>query len=371
MRIFDRTDRSLIGVWWWTVDHKLLGMLILLIFGGIMLLMSAGPPVAIKLKLNQDYFLNKQLIYIGISIPTMLIISFLETTQIRRLAMFGFLLCVFGMLYANAYGEVTKGATRWIQILGLSIQPSEFIKPFFAVFNAWLLSLWIKEKSFPGWFYSILLMVLTIAILILQPDIGMSFIIASTWIFQLFISGISLFLISIISIIALIFGLMCFLLNDHVQSRVEMFFNGGGLQITKSIKAFVNGGFFGQGFGGGIVSNHLPDSHSDFIFAVAGEEIGIIGCTIIIIAFVLIFWRGIILSSTSNSIFVILTSSALVFQFCLQAVIHMSSNLNMIPTKGMTLPFISYGGSSLLSSSITMGIVLAMTRRNYHWSNNQ
>ena len=370
MKILERTDRSIFGMWWWTVDHKLIGMLFLLIIGGIMILMSAGSPIAVnKLNLEPNYFLNKQLIFLSVSAPSMLFISMLSSVQIRRFALLGLVICSIGMMYANFFGNDIKGATRWITIYGFTIQPSEFAKPCFAVVNAWILSLWLEEKSFNGWIYSVSLLIILISILLFQPDVGMSFVIAMTWIFQIFLAGISITVFSIISAFILLIGFICFACLEHVQLRVKTFLSGEGLQIEKSIEAFKNGGLFGQGFNESTVSIYLPDSHSDFIFSVAGEELGILGAGIIIFAYVLIFWRGIILSSTSNKIFIILASSSLIFQFCFQSAIHMASTLNMIPTKGMTLPFISYGGSSLLSSCISMGIVLAMTRKHLNWNN--
>ena len=375
MSILDRTDRSFLGVWWWTIDHKLLGMLFLLVIGGVMLLMSAGPPVVEKLNLNtnanlsQHYFLFKQLFFLSIAIPLMLIFSMLDLKQIRRVSILGLMFCITGIILANNFGQDIKGATRWINIAGFTVQPSEFSKPFFAIVNAWLISLWIEDKNFPGWLYSCILFVILISLLLLQPDVGMAFIISSTWVFQFFISGIPIIILVLISLSFMLISIVCFLSFPHVQNRIEIFLEGGGYQIKNSIEAFKSGGFFGQGFGEKVVSNHLPDSHSDFIFAVAGEELGILGAGIIISAYALIFWRGLILSSTTNRLFILLVSSSLIFQFCIQSAIHMASTLSMIPTKGMTLPFISYGGSSLLSSSIGMGIFLAITRRQTFWRN--
>ena len=363
LNFLDRTDRSVVSLWWWTVDHKLLGLLLVLIVGGIMLLMSAGSPVAISMELNQNYFLKKQILFLSASIPLMILISILRVSQIRRICMALLLLCFFSMIYINIYGTETNGATRWLKIYGFSIQPSEFIKPCFVVVNAWFLSLWINERSSKGWVISTCLLISILTILLSQPDVGMSFILTATWIFQIYIAGISMFLVLAIASFASFLGISSYFLLDHVQYRVDNFLDGGGFQVGKSIDAFLNGGMFGQGFGESSVSEHLPDSHTDFIFAVAGEELGIFGCGLIILAYLLIFLRGMVLSSASNKIYLVLTCSALIFQFCLQAIVHMASTLNLIPTKGMTLPFISYGGSSLIASSITMGIVLAMTRR--------
>ena len=363
MSFLDRTDRSVLSLWWWTVDHKLLGLILLMVVGGVMLLMSAGAPVAISKGLNEYHFLKKQLLFLSVSIPLMVLISILKISQIKRLSFALFIISFLCLLQINFFGVETNGATRWLNFFGFTIQPSEFMKPCFAVFNAWLLSIWINNSNSKSWILSIVLLSTILTILLLQPDVGMSFILASTWMFQIYIAGISLYLVCFTLFIISIIGFSSYFLFDHVQKRVDGFLEGGGFQIGKSIDAFLNGGVFGTGFGEGEVSKNLPDSHTDFIFAVAGEELGAFGCSLIILAYFLIFLRGMIISSTSTKIFLFLTCSAIIFQFCLQALVHMASTLNLIPTKGMTLPFISYGGSSLIATSISMGIVLAFTRR--------
>ena len=299
----------------------------------------------------------------------MIIISIQEISTIKR---FCFLLLIFSFLclvYLNFFGIETNGATRWIRFFGFSIQPSELIKPSFALLNAWLLSIWVNDKNNRSWVFSLFLLFVFLILLLLQPDVGMSFVLASTWLFQIYISGVSMLLVSLILTAILLSAISSYFLFSHVKIRVDGFLDGGGFQVSKSLDAFINGGIFGKGFGEGVVSKQLPDSHSDFIFAVAGEELGVLGCSLIIITYFLIFLRGMMLSSSTSKIFLFLTCSGIIFQFCLQALVHMASTLNLIPTKGMTLPFISYGGSSLISSSISMGIVLAFTRRQSNYSN--
>ena len=334
-----------------------------MIVGGVMILMSAGAPVAISKGLNEYHFLKKQLLFLSVSIPIMLIISILKISQIKRLSFVLFIISFICLVQINFFGVETNGATRWLNFFGFTIQPSEFIKPCFALVNAWLLSSWINNTNSKSWVFSIVLLSTILTILLLQPDVGMSFILASIWMFQIYIAGISIYLVCITLFVISVVGISSYFLFEHVQKRVDSFLDGDGFQIGKSIDAFLNGGIFGQGFGEGEVSKNLPDSHTDFIFAVAGEELGAFGCSLIILGYFLIFLRGMIISSTSTKIFLFLTCSAIIFQFCLQALIHMASTLNLIPTKGMTLPFFSYGGSSLISTSISMGIVLAFTRR--------
>ena len=365
----DRTDRSKVSLWWWTVDHKLMGLIILLIIGGVMVLMSAGSPVAIKKGLNEYHFLEKQITFLCISIPLMIIISIQKISTLKRFSLLILFFSFICLIYLNFFGIETNGATRWIRIFGISIQPSELLKPSFVLVNAWLLSIWVNDKNSQSWTFSLFIFFMLLVLLLLQPDIGMSFILASTWFFQIYIAGVSMLLVSMILALILLAAISSYFLFEHVKIRVDGFLDGGGFQISKSLDAFINGGFFGKGFGEGVVSKQLPDSHTDFIFAVAGEELGVFGCSLIIIIYFLIFLRGMVLSSKTSKIFLFLTCSGIIFQFCLQALVHMASTLNLIPTKGMTLPFISYGGSSLVSASISMGIVLAFTRRKSNYSN--
>ena len=365
----DRTDRSKVSLWWWTVDHKLMGLITLLIIGGVMVLMSAGSPVAIKKGLNEYHFLEKQITFLCISIPLMIIISIQKISTLKRFCLLILFFSFLCLIYLNFFGIETNGATRWIRIFGISIQPSELIKPSFVMVNAWLLSIWVNDKNSQSWTFSLFIFFILLVLLLLQPDVGMSFILASTWFFQIYIAGVSMLLVSMILALILLAAISSYFLFEHVKIRVDGFLDGGGFQINKSLDAFINGGFFGKGFGEGVVSKQLPDGHTDFIFAVAGEELGVFGCSLIIITYFLIFLRGMVLSSKTSKIFLFLTCSGIIFQFCLQALVHMASTLNLIPTKGMTLPFISYGGSSLVSASISMGIVLAFTRRKSNYSN--
>ena len=249
MRFLDRTDRSVLSLWWWTVDHKLLGLILLMVIGGVMLLMSAGAPVAISKGLNEYHFLKKQILFLSVSIPLMIVISILEIPQIKRLSFVLFIISFLFLLQINFFGIETNGAARWLRVFGFTIQPSEFIKPCFAVVNAWLLSIWINDSNSKSWILSIVLLSTILTILLLQPDVGMSFILASTWMFQIYIAGISLYLVCTSLFTISVIGFSSYFLFEHVQKRVDGFLDGGGFQIGKSIDAFLNGGIFGKGFG--------------------------------------------------------------------------------------------------------------------------
>ena len=361
--MLDRTDRSLVGIWWWTVDRWLLASAILLMVIGTLLVMAAGPAVANNIQLASQHFGVRQSIYLVPALGAMLFFSILEPRPIRILAIVGLAVTIGLMIAAILVGSEIKGATRWITIAGINLQPSEFAKPFFAIVSAWLLTLWREGQDFPGWIYSAALMAVLVSILVLQPDIGMTFLVAVTWGFQMFLAGLPMLLV--IGIVALApLGLWAaYRTLDHVEKRIDRFFEGGAWQVEQARDSFANGGLLGVGPGDGTVKLHLPDAHSDFIFAVAAEEYGALACLSLIGLYGFIVLRGFARTMSDEGLFALIAGSSLLAQFGVQAAIHMASSADFIPTKGMTLPLISYGGSSLVASGVTMGLILALTRR--------
>jgi cell division protein FtsW len=361
--MLDRTDRSLVGVWWWTVDRWILAAAILLMVIGTLLVMAAGPAVATLINLPSQHFVIRQAMYLVPAVGIMLATSLLEPRAIRILALVGLIGAVGLMVTTILAGSEIKGATRWISIAGISLQPSEFAKPLFAVVSAWLLTLWREGQDFPGWIYSSALMAAIVGILVLQPDIGMTLMMVMTWGFQMFLAGLPMLLV--ISVVALVpLGLIvAYLFLGHVESRINQFFEGGAWQVKQAKDAFANGGMLGVGPGDGTVKLHLPDAHSDFIFAVAAEEYGALACLSLLALYGFIVLRGFIRAISDEGLFCLIAASSLLMQFGVQASIHMASSVDLIPTKGMTLPLISYGGSSLVASALTMGLILALTRR--------
>ena len=263
-------------------------------------------------------------------------------------------------------GPEIKGATRWIPILGFSLQPSEFVKPFFAVVAAWMFAAEKDSPGVPGTIIASALWLIIVALLLMQPDLGQSALVTAIWGAQFFLSGMSLVWVGLLAAVAVVGLIGAYFVLPHVAARINSFFDpaaGDRYQIDRSIEAFMNGGLFGRGPGEGTVKAQLPDSHSDFIFAVAGEELGMVACLIIVALFAFVVLRGFARLLQETNLFVLLAVSGLLVQFGLQALINMGSSLHLMPTKGMTLPFISYGGSSLLALSVGMGMVLALTRK--------
>ena len=361
--MLDRTDRSLVGVWWWTVDKWLLASTLLLMTLGILMVMAASPAVASLINLSPQHFIVRQVVYLIPALVIMLLVSMLEPRPIRALSLVGLFSVTCLMLLAIFLGGEIKGATRWISLAGFSLQPSELAKPLFAIVSAWLLTLWREGQNFPGWAYASGLAAIIVAILVAQPDIGMTIVIIMTWGFQMFHAGMPmLFVISVTALAPLGFYL-AYLNLSHVQHRVDKFFEGGSWQVERAKESFAEGGYFGVGPGDGVVKLHLPDARSDFIFAVAAEEYGAIACLALLGLYGFVIVRGFARALSGEGLFCLIATASLVMQFGLQASIHMASSVNLIPTKGMTLPFISYGGSSLFASSLTMGLILALTRK--------
>ena len=358
-----RTDRSLLGIWWWTVDRWLLSASLFLMVIGTLMVMAASPPVASRISLPEFHFVWRQLVYLVPAMVAIFVLSLMTPRMIRALSLLG-LLGVIGLMTATLLiGAEVKGATRWITIGPINLQPSEFAKPLFAVVCAWLLSLWREGEDFPGWAWATGLAGLIVMILVLQPDIGMTSVIVMTWGFRMFLAGMPLLLVIIAVALAPVALIVAYYNLSHVKNRIDKFFDGGSMQSDLSIRSFADGGIWGVGPGDGKVKQYLPDAHADFIFSVTAEEYGLLVCLLIIALYGFTVLRGFERSAARDNLFCLIAGAGLAMQFGLQAAIHMASSVDLIPTKGMTLPLISYGGSSLLASGITIGMLLALTRR--------
>ena len=369
MIAFSRNSRSIIANWWWTVDKVLLTLVTLILIIGIFLNFSASPSVANRIGVGSFHFIKRQLFFVPLAYMLMLFLSMQNLKTIRRTAIVGYAVTILLMILTLFWGEETKGASRWIRIFGFSLQPSEFIKPTFAVVAAWLFEGQKKYRDFPGDMLSIGLYGFTLILLLLQPDVGMSLVMSAIWAFQYFLAGLSIALVLILAALGIVFMVLAYFMFPHVHVRVQQFLaseNNLSYQVKKAREAFQNGNFFGMGPGEGVVKMHIPDAHTDFIFAVAAEEYGMLLCLVIVALYACIVIRAMLLSVKDNNLFIILASAGLSASFGLQGIINMASSLHLMPTKGMTLPFISYGGSSLLATALGLGMLLAITRKNVH-----
>lgn len=366
---FSRTDQSILGRWWWTVDRWTMAAVALIAVIGVILIQAASPAVANRIGLTTFHFIEKHLMMLIPSLGLMFAVSLLSPRGIRRMAVVMFLASLVGVLLTLIIGEEIKGATRWLHVPGLSsVQPSEFLKPAFAVIAAWMFSLHRGPGQFPGMQICCGLYALIVLLLMSQPDLGQTFVITAIFFGQFFLAGLPIVLVASLVVLGVGGLVSAYFLFPHVQSRIDRFLDpaaGDNYQVARSLEAFANGGVWGTGPGQGTVKMSIPDAHADFIFSVAGEELGLISCAIIICLFGFVVLRSFARAANDQSLFVMLAASGLVMQFGLQALINMGSALHLMPTKGMTLPFISYGGSSLLALGIGMGMVLALTRKRF------
>jgi len=361
-----RADRSKFAEWLWTVDHYLLAAFSLLLLAGVVFAFAASPPVAERIGVDSLYFVKRQAMFVLPALAIMLAGSLMTPRMVRRAALAVFAISVFLLIATLFMGFETKGARRWIYIAGVSLQASEFLKPAFVILIAFLLSESGRRREIPGVLFAFFLFAICAALLIAQPDFGQTMLLGLVWAGLFFLNGISWLIIVALGLIGILGLLAAYAFLPHVTARVDRFLDpstGDTYQIDAAMDSFLSGGWFGQGPGEGTVKRVLPDSHADFIFAVVGEEFGVIVCLLLVSVFAFIVLRGLKHASRDQDAFSRLATAGLVVLFGLQATINLAVNLHLMPSKGMTLPFISYGGSSLLSSAMTAGAILALTRR--------
>ncbi len=361
-----RADRSLLGDWWWTVDRGMLIAVGIMMAIGVMLVAAASPAVAIRIGLDANHFVIRHIIMLSLSCLAMMITSLLTPRLIWRMASIGLIGGLLMMMLIPFMGMEIKGAQRWLHLFGLSIQPSEFVKPAFAIVAAWLLWQQKEKPDFAGNAFAAGLYCCVVALLLLQPDLGMTVVVTCMFIAQVCVAGLRLRYLVLAGLAGAIGIVLAYYSFGHVQSRIDRYLNpesGNTYQIDQSLAAFKNGGFIGTGPGQGKIKQHLPDSHADFIFAVAGEELGFLFTLPIIALFLYVLLRGFDNLVAADNLFVVLACTGLLTMFGLQALVHMGSAMHVLPAKGMTLPFISYGGTSMIAMGISFGAILALTRR--------
>lgn len=363
----DLINVSAVLKWWRSIDKYLFFAFAILISLGVFFIFSATPVIAKKLGLERFYFVWKHFLYMIPSICVMLVISMLETKQIRRVAVVIFLLSFLLLCLVPIFGTTIKGAKRWVNFSLFVIQPSELLKFSFIIFSAWMMS--ENSDSFQGYKISSAAFVIVLLLLLVQPDLGMAFLIFSSWIAQFFIAHLSLYFMVFLGCASLISMLGFYYIFPHVASRIDKFLGiGENYQIQKSLESVAKGGFWGVGPGEGTVKSHLPDAHSDFIFSVIAEEFGIVLCIIIVSIFAFIVIRSLIVAKRSPDLFVKLAIFGIAFMLGMQVLINVASAISLIPTKGMTLPFISYGGSSNFAIGVCAGILLGLTRKSINYN---
>ncbi|MFA5119605.1 putative lipid II flippase FtsW [Zavarzinia sp.] len=362
---FARTDNSVVGRWWWTVDRWAILALTVLIVMGMVLTLAASPAVAERIHVDPFHFVRRQVIFLVPSVIVMFGISLMSPEQVRRFAALAFLGALAALAATLVIGAEIKGSRRWIGVGALSVQPSEFVKPTFVVVSGWLLAERQRHPGFPGGILSAGAYLVVVAILLMQPDFGQTMLLSMMWGVQLFVAGLPIVIVLALAAAGTVGAVGAYFLLPHVASRIDRFLNpeaGDNYQTERAFDAFVSGGVWGRGPGEGTVKRILPDAHTDFIFAVAGEEFGMVACLVLVGIFAFIVLRLLSRLFKENDPFVLYAGVGLVAQFGLQAFINIGVNLNLLPAKGMTLPFISYGGSSMVALAFGMGMLLALTR---------
>ncbi len=361
-----RSNSGPFARWWFTVDRSVLSAALLLMALGVLISMAASPPVAMRIGLEPFHFIKGQLFYLSISVVVLFVASFLDRAWIRRLSFLTFFGSLVLMLAALKFGPEIKGAHRWIDIGPFNLQPSELAKPAFIVTASWFLAERMRQPDMPGHWIAYGCAAAFLGLLVAQPDFGQTALVTMTFGAMLLLYGLQWRVIFGLAGAAMAASVVAYALVPHVASRVERFLNpeaGDTFQVDTAIEAFKNGGLLGTGPGGGVAKLVLPDAHTDTAFAVVGEEFGVLACVGIMALFFFIIVVVLKRAKATPDPFAALSMAGLVTMFGLQAAINMGVNVALLPAKGMTLPFISYGGSSLLGTALAIGIILALGRK--------
>jgi len=359
-----RADRSGLAEWWRTVDRLMLGAVLFLMLCGMLLSFAASPSVAERIGVDTYHFVERHAAFLIPALAIFLGASLLSPKQVRRVALVIFGISILLLIATLFIGVEVKGSRRWIHLAGFSLQPSEIMKPAFVVVTAWLFAENSRRPDIPGNLFAIITFGIVCALLLAEPDIGQTMLVAIVWGILFFLAGMPWSWIMALGGLA-ISGLgAAYFFFPHVAGRIDRFITGDGdnFQVETGREAIISGGWLGQGPGEGTVKRIIPDSHADFPFAVAAEEFGIIACMLLVALFAFIVLRGLNHALKERDAYVRLATSGLVSLFAVQSMINMMVNLQLMPAKGMTLPFISYGGSSLIAMAMAMGFVIALTR---------
>jgi cell division protein FtsW len=368
-----RSDRSTLGRWFWEIDKVLLVLVAVLIVIGLIAVAAASPAAGQRysgggINVPPLYYFYRQLMWIALAVPVMIAVSMLAKSTARRLSILGaafFILCLF---LVPILGVEVNGARRWLGTGFAQFQPSEFLKPLFIVTIAWLLSFKEKDKALPVVPLTAVLTGVVALLLMRQPNLGETIIFVAAWVVLVMLSGAPMRHLYMLGAGGVALLILAYLFYPVATQRIDgfLFEQGDQYQVESALRTLTAGGLFGAGPGAGIRKFSLPEPHTDYIFSVIGEEFGIIACLAIAILYMTIVVRVLVRLLNEEDKFLVLATAGLVTQFGLQALINMAVNVHIAPSKGMTLPFISYGGSSMIALAMGFGLLLAFSRRNPH-----
>lgn len=364
--LFSRERRTVLADWWWTIDRELLAAFMLLLLLGVVLSFAASPAVAESHNWDTWHFVVRHIIFAPLAAIVMVGVSLFPQRLVRIVALVALVVSIVLLFATLKYGVLLKGSRRWIDLFFFSMQPAELVKPAFAVIAAWLFSEHMKNKELPGRLIATIILLLIIAPLLLQPDVGQTALVFLTWSALLFLSGISWWIIGVLMITAMVGAFGAYSYFPHVASRIDAFLNKGDspvYQVKKALGSLREGGWFGRGPGEAITKNSLPDAHADYVFSAAAGEFGILFCLMLVGLIVFIIVRSLWSALDQSNLFARLAASTLAIQFGMQSAINLAVNVDLMPPKGMTLPFVSYGGTSMLATAFGMGMMLALMRK--------
>ncbi|MFN3513727.1 MAG: putative lipid II flippase FtsW [Phenylobacterium sp.] len=364
---FARSDRSRLGVWWWTTDRWMLGVVAALFVIGVLMSFAASPAAAARLDVGDPFhFAVRQCVFAAAGAGLLVLVSMLDARGVRRTAFFIYIFAIAVMIALPFLGHTAKGATRWVEFAGFTFQPSEFMKPALIVLVAWMFAEGQKGEGVPGVTIAFGLYAISVALLLIQPDVGQTVLITVAFGAAVWMAGVPLSWVMLLGGMAIVGLASTYFLFPHVASRVDRFLSperADTHQVDRAAEAIAAGGLFGRGPGEGVMKRHVPDLHTDFIYSVGAEEYGLVLSLLLVALFGFLVVRGLYRAMKLTDPFEQVAAAGLFVLVGQQAFINIAVNLNMIPTKGMTLPFISYGGSSMLAISLTLGMALALTRR--------
>jgi cell division protein FtsW len=370
---FGRADRSAVARWFWTVDRPLILMLLALIGIGVIAVAAASPAAAVRLsgngfRMEPTYFLSRQLMWVALGLPVLFGMSLLTKDQVRRFGVGAFLAFLLVLALVPLIGAEINGAKRWIALPGLQLQPIEFLKPLFVIACAWLFAMRFQDRSLPVFPLGGGFLLLILGLLVMQPDFGQAALVTAIWLVQACLAGLPLLLIAAVVLGGIAVLTVAYMVEPHVRRRLDGYLHGEGdtYQVDRALDCFRSGGLFGTGPGEGTAKFRLPEAQTDYVFSVIGEEFGAIACIMLALLYLAIVLRVLLQLVDEDNPFILLGGTGLVVLFGGQALINMSVNVALAPSKGMTLPFVSHGGSSFLAMAMGMGLLIALTRRNRH-----
>lgn len=373
-KFFDREKLNFFKRWWRNLDKTLLILILFLMLFGVIMSITASPSVAEKIGLDPDHFVKKHFFFSIVSLVVMLFLSFMSKNNIKLFAVYAFLGALCLLLLVPIIGVNIKGGQRWIFLMGFSLQPSEFVKTLFCIVNAIILQRFCSKPGLQKFYVSFFVYLFIATLLIIQPDLGMTLTLTLIWLGQIFLAGLSLGLVYLMAFGGVMMIIMAYIFLPHVTDRINRYLaavfgaTGENYQVERSMEAINRGGFMGKGPVEGVLKQNIPDAHTDFVFSVVGEEFGLIFCILILSIVFTIIYKVMYRMRHERDKFIYLAAMGLILQITFQSLVNVGVTLNLLPTKGMTLPFVSYGGSSMLAIAICFGSILALTkkRHTYH-----